>query len=147
VHRRVDPIFSDGYSHPVRSSWRRKGVPESTERAFHHATKTGTDVFEIDIQLTRDEQMVVWHGPNLDNVRLAIEENQQQPRSRPDIGDYDWSELRGKAWVADPGTGNDRLRDVPKDPDRVLLSFEEFLKLFPTAVLNVELKECFRTRH
>jgi len=147
MYRRIDPIFE--MVTPLLFAHRggAKEVPESTVRGFHHAKRVGTDVFEIDIQLTRDEQMVVWHGPSLDNVRLAGEENRKTTRSRTDIGDYDWSELRDKAWVADPGTGKDLLNDVPKESDRHLLLFEEFLRLFPTATLNVEMKECFRPHH
>ena len=44
-------------------------VPESTEEAFRHAVGHGTDVLEVDISLTRDGEIVVWHGPGLEKVR------------------------------------------------------------------------------
>src|SRR5689334_17395510 len=95
--RRKDPIF--GLTTPILFAHRggAKEAPESTEAGFRHAIECGTDVLELDVQLTKDQEMVVWHGPNLNNVRLEIEDEANVPRTRFDIGEYDWSELQGKA--------------------------------------------------
>src|SRR5689334_8993972 len=90
VTRRIDPIF--GLPTPILFAHRggAKEAPESTEAGFRHAMDCRTDVLELDLQLTRDEEMVVWHGPSLANVRLEIEETANKPRTRFNIGDYMW---------------------------------------------------------
>jgi glycerophosphoryl diester phosphodiesterase len=123
-----------------------KEAPESTEAGFRHAMDCRTDVLELDLQLTRDEEMVVWHGPSLANVRLEIEETANKPRTRFNIGDYMWSELKNKAWVLHPES-NETIDSVPKDPSRRLLTLEEFLGAFATSKLNIELKEPFTPVH
>src|SRR5687767_10441380 len=110
--RGPDPIFK--LPTPLMFAHRggAKEVPESTELAFRHALQHRTDVLELDIQVTagddnEEEQFVVWHGPGLDNVRLAFDE--EGPRSRRKITQYKWSELDQQAWVADPGTPKEKL--------------------------------------
>src|SRR5262249_40483445 len=79
--RRIDPIF--GLEPPLLSGDRGGAgeAPESTELAFDTAVTGGVDVLELDVQLTRDRQFVVWHGPKLDNVRIAGQDN-ETPRMR-----------------------------------------------------------------
>ena len=69
--RRIDPIFD--LRTPLLFAHRggAQEVPESTLMAFNHAlNKARVDVLEIDVQLTRDRKIIVWHGPGLDNVRI-----------------------------------------------------------------------------
>jgi len=48
-------------------------VPEGTQKAFEYARdEAGVDILELDVQLTRDRQFVVWHGPGLDNVLIEV---------------------------------------------------------------------------
>jgi glycerophosphoryl diester phosphodiesterase len=151
---RIDPVFQ--LKTPILFA-HRGGVleaPESTARAFRYALDVAqAEVLELDIQLTRDGRFVVWHGPDLDNVRIEGVEDRpaKRDKDRKKVYDFDWAELEGKAWVADPAVkGLDEkkidLSAVPKEDDRCLLLFDVFLKRFPDAPLNIELKESFK-RH
>jgi glycerophosphoryl diester phosphodiesterase len=151
---RIDPIFN--LKTPILFG-HRGGVleaPESTVKAFVHALDVArVDVLELDVQLTRDGRFVVWHGPDLNNVRIEDADDRPAKRNkdRKKIYDYDWAELDGRAWVADPAVkslkeGQIDLSGVPKEEDRRLLLFDDFLKRFPAAPLNIELKESFK-RH
>ena len=149
---RIDPIFN--LKTPILFG-HRGGVleaPESTVKAFVHAMEAArVDVLELDVQLTRDGRFVVWHGPDLNNVRIQGVDDRPSRRERNKIYDYDWAELDGKAWVADPAVkGLDvnqiDLSDVPKEEDRSLLLFDDFLKKFSYSPLNIEIKESFN-RH
>ena len=149
---RIDPIFK--LKTPILFA-HRGGVleaPESTAKAFRYAWEVPkADVLELDVQMTRDGRFVVWHGPELNNVRIEGIADRPAKRDRKKIYDYDWSELDGKAWVADPSTkdldeNEIDLSGVPKEEDRGLLLFDVFLKLFPDAPLNIELKESFKRR-
>jgi len=149
---RIDPIFK--LKTPILFG-HRGGVleaPESTVKAFCHALDVArVDVLELDVQLTRDGRFVVWHGPDLNNVRIEGVSDRPSERERNKIYDYDWSELDGKAWVADPAVkGLDvnqiDLSGVPKEEDRSLLLFDVFLKKFSYSPLNIEIKESFN-RH
>jgi glycerophosphoryl diester phosphodiesterase len=109
------------------------------------------DVLELDVQMTRDGRFVVWHGPELSNVRIEGIYDRPAKRERNKIYDYDWAELDGTAWVADPSVKSLKenqidLSGVPKEEDRGLLLFDVFLKRFPDVPLNIELKESFK-RH
>jgi glycerophosphoryl diester phosphodiesterase len=121
-------------------------MPESTEKAFSHALNVAkVDVLELDVQLTKDAKIVVWHGPDLDNVYIEGQSIhvKERPLGKRNIYEYDWFELSGKAWVADPGTTS--LEHVLKDKEgRELLLLSQFLNKFPTAPLNIELKSSFK---
>lgn len=151
---RIDPIFN--LKTPIIFG-HRGGVleaPESTVKAFVHALEVArVDVLELDVQLTRDGRFVVWHGPDLNNVRIEDADDRPAKRNkdRKKIYDYDWAELDGRAWVADPTVksldeNQIDLSGVPKEEDRRLLLFDDFLGRFPNAPLNIELKESFK-RH
>jgi glycerophosphoryl diester phosphodiesterase len=154
VSSRIDPIFN--LKTPILFG-HRGGVleaPESTVLAFRHALEVArVDVLELDVQLTRDGRFVVWHGPDLNNVRIEDADDRPAKRNkdRKKIYDYDWSELDGKAWVADPSVktmdvNQIDLSGVPKEDDRLLLLLDVFLNRFPDSPLNIEIKESFR-RH
>ena len=149
---RIEPIF--GLNTPILFGHRGGvlEVPESTVKAFCHALEAArVEVLELDVQLTRDGRFVVWHGPDLDNVRIEGIDDKPSRRERNKIYDYDWAELDGRAWVADPAVksmdaNRIDLSDVPKEEDRSLLLFDDFLKKFSYAPLNIEIKESFN-RH
>jgi glycerophosphoryl diester phosphodiesterase len=153
-HHRTDPIFH--LKTPLLFAHRGGvlEVPESTVRGFRHALEFAeADVLEFDVQLTRDGKFVVWHGPDLDNVRIEGHENRPSKRSanRKDIGHFEWKELEKKAWVADPGVKyleRDKidLSDVPMSEDRQLFLLSEFLEKFTDIPLNIEIKKSFRKK-
>lgn len=153
-YRRTEPIFK--MKTPLLFA-HRGGVleaPESTVKAFRYALETaGSDVLEIDVELTRDGHFVVWHGPDLDNVRIEGQENRpwKRPKNRRDIGHFDWNELDKKSWVADPEVkflekNKIDLSHVPMEDDRHLLLLSEFLEIFSNNPLNIEIKKSFRKK-
>lgn len=153
-HHRTEPIFQ--LKTPLLFAHRGGvlEVPESTVKGFRHALEFAeADVLELDVQLTRDGKFVVWHGPDLDNVRIEGQENRPSKRSanRKNIGHFEWKELEKKAWVADPGVKyleRDKidLSDVPMSEDRQLLLLSEFLEKFTDIPLNIEIKKSFRKK-
>jgi glycerophosphoryl diester phosphodiesterase len=146
---RKDPIF--GRPTPLLFAHRGgvREAPQSTEKAFRFALdEAHADVLELDVQVTLDDRIVVWHGPELDDVLIEGRPTRPAERARTDrrITSYRWMELAGHAWVADPPAPED-LAAVPRDPDRRLLLLEEMLALFPAAPINIELKESIEKRH
>jgi glycerophosphoryl diester phosphodiesterase len=139
----IDPIF--GLERPVLFAHRGGGgeVPESTEEAFRHAVANGSDVLELDIQLTRDGEIVVWHGPSLKRVH----DGRNTFPKKVKISDRRWKgDLEGRVWVVDPRDEDNRERRT----DRLLLTLAEFIALVPRIEqdqgdgrrlpLNIELK-------
>lgn len=77
-------------------------APESTLKAFDYTlSEAGADVIEVDVQLTKDGEIVVWHGPNLANVYVSKvnPDPEKRPNGRKKIYDFAWCELDGKAWL------------------------------------------------
>lgn len=152
LYFRTEPIFK--LKTPLLFSHRggAREVPESTVRGFRHAIDAAqSDVLELDVQLTRDGQFVVWHGPELRNVRIEGQADRPGKRERNKIYDFDWAELDGKAWVADPDVkdlpdAEVNLANVPRQDDRRILRLADFLKEFPQIPLNVEIKESFKRK-
>jgi len=151
---REDPIFK--IKTPLLFAHRggAREIPESTVMGFNHAlNEAKADVLELDVQLTCDGEFVVWHGPRLDNVRIAGENNcpTERPRERRKIYHYNWDELDGRAWVADPPELKPEkdeidLSNVPEDEDRQLLLLSDFLTKFPDTPLNIEMKKSFKRK-
>lgn len=44
----------------------RAVLPENTIPAFEHAIEAGADVLELDLHVTKDDALVVWHDPRID---------------------------------------------------------------------------------
>jgi len=115
-------------------------VPESTELAFRHAIDVGVDVLELDLNVTSDGEIVVWHGPELDKAYVD-----RQLLTGKSIQQVKWADV-AHARVLDPR----RPQDRSQDPRRKLLRLEEFVKvilaieaergLAGTMPWNVELK-------
>ncbi len=145
---RVEPVF--GKETPLLFA-HRGGVleaPESTEEGFHHARRVA-DVLELDVQLTADGQIVVWHGPDLDNVSIEGESDRpaERPPDRCKIYHFAWKRLT-RAWVAGPEFKKMKrneidLSGIPKTNERKLLLFSDFLMKFPDRPLNIEIKKSF----
>ncbi len=144
---RRDPIFRSPVQLYTPLLFAHRGgrleAPESTRKAFNHAIRVGADVLELDVQLTAEGKIVVWHGPGLDNVYIegVHPDPQKRRRGRRRIDDFYWKELKGKAWVVDPGEKIlINALDYPDKEDRELMLLSEFLESFPNAPLNIELK-------
>jgi glycerophosphoryl diester phosphodiesterase len=151
---RKEPIFN--IETPLLFAHRggAREVPESTFKGFKHAKDIAkADVLELDVQLTKDGEFVVWHGPELDNVCIERQDDRpsERPKDKRKIYHYNWDDLNGKAWVADPDVlklKNDKidLSKVPKDKDRQLLLLSDFLNEFPDIPLNIEMKKSFKRK-
>ena len=64
-------------------------APENTMASFGLALELGADYIELDIQMTRDNQLVVMHDPNVDrttNGRGAIRDLTLAEIKRLDAG-------------------------------------------------------------
>jgi glycerophosphoryl diester phosphodiesterase len=161
---RIDPIF--GIPTPLLFAHRggAKEVAESTRRGFAHARRVGADVLELDVHALdvdkqgRKREFVVWHGPMLSNVRIGFFNDARQTRPglrserENDIRKWNWEDLKGKAWVADPDlwldpNGKEKPLDdidlsaVAPSDDRLPMTLREFLEEFPDAHANIELKD------
>ncbi len=145
---RIEPIFE--VRTPLLFAHRggARETAESTILGFQHAVDSRSDVLELDVQLTKDAQMVVWHGPELDNVRIDNVCDRPAKRIRRKIFEYAWCELDRKAWVADPEVKDLDIEEVdlsqvPQLDNRGLLLLPDFMDAFPNHPLNIELKESF----
>lgn len=103
-------------------------IPENTIEAFRAALKAGADRLELDVHLSSDGEVMVFHDPDLDRTT-----NAQGPiatRSRKEIqsldAGYHFEDLSGDKPFRGKG-----LR-VP--------TFAEVLAEFPDTPLNVEIK-------
>jgi len=150
---RIDPFF--GRPTPLLFAHRggAREVPESTRMGFRHAIEVGADVLEADVQLTKDGEFVLWHGPELDNVRISGQPDKPSDRDEDQrkIYDYAWKDLHEQAWVADPYVKDLSPREidltgVPDDPNRWLMRFSDFLHdpEFKDIPINIELKKSFK---
>jgi glycerophosphoryl diester phosphodiesterase len=148
-YRESDPVFN--LPRPLLFAHRggAREVAESTAMGFRYALEEArADVLELDVQLTRDGEFVVWHGPDLDNVKIADQPDRPIRRERRMIHDYRWREIE-RAWVADPEL-NDvpvaqrDLSAVPCSEERRILPLSEFLEMFPSVPLNIEMKKTFQ---
>lgn len=125
-------------------------VAESTTSAFDHAIAAArADVLEIDVQRTADGEIVVWHGPTLDNVKIASVRSRRREEAKNHIGRVAWKALKDRAWVRHPEIEDERDLDrVPEIPERCLMRLVEFLERYPTHPLNIEIKaDTFEPTH
>jgi glycerophosphoryl diester phosphodiesterase len=88
---------------PVRIAHRGasgKGLaPENTLAAFEKAIQIGVDAIELDVQATRDGQLVVLHDSSLDRTtdcRGAVRELPVEQVRRADAGSWCGAEFRGE---------------------------------------------------
>jgi len=134
---RIDPFF--GLKTPIVFAHRGGAgeVPESTEEAFRHAAiKVRVDVLEIDLQVTKDKEIVVWHGPELEIVHNGV-----RRLTDMDIRDMDFhKDLEGRAWVVHP----EYKEKLEKLTERKLLTLEDFLGLVKT--MEKELNDAGRPK-
>jgi len=89
--------------------------PEGTIMAFNHANdKAEAEVLELDVQITKDGEYVVWHGPSLEGVcqrNIDMAENK--------INECNWDAFDGKygcqnlkeAWICDPTPEETKCED------------------------------------
>ncbi len=103
-------------------------LPENTMPAFERAVEIGVDALEMDVQLTRDDQLIVVHDESC---------------ARTTSAQYTWAQLdlvdarrldSGWGFVAPDGTRPFAGKSI------AVSTFEEVLDAFPTMRINVDLK-------
>jgi glycerophosphoryl diester phosphodiesterase len=131
----VNQTFFSGSRHNVDVIAHRGGDgerPGETLFAFAHAKELGVDVLEMDIRVTRDEQLVMMHNPT---VRATT-------KGWLPVRCYTLAEIQelnaGYDW-RDEGIGPLKYRDS-QDPDLRVPSFEQVLERFSDMRMNIEIK-------
>ena len=123
--------FFSGSRHNVDVIAHRGGDgewPGETLFAFANAKKRGVDVLEMDIRVTRDEQLVMMHNPTVRATTkgwLPVRCYTLAEIKKLNAG-YDWRE---------EGTGVLKYRDS-QDPDLRVPSFEQVLERFNDMRMN-----------
>jgi glycerophosphoryl diester phosphodiesterase len=104
--------------------------PENTMTAFEHGMSFGADALELDIQQTRDGELVVVHDPTLERTTNG---------SGP-VAAYTLDELRG----FDAGytfTTDDGATFPFRGQGVTIPTLREVFELFPSTRINIDLKE------
>ncbi|MDZ5711539.1 glycerophosphodiester phosphodiesterase [Jeotgalibacillus haloalkalitolerans] len=104
-------------------------APESSLAAFKQAAELGVDGFEIDIRMTKDEELVIFHDQFIDRTTNGAGR----------VADYTLSELK----EFDLGY---HFRDLQGDQTfrgkgEQVLSLKEALEAFPDKLFNIDMKE------
>ena len=110
------------YAHRGASGWDKQYAPENTMPAFEKAVAMGADGIELDVQLTRDGEIVICHDEKIDRTSDGIGW----------LKDYTLKELREFSFSKPhPEYGNVKIPTL-----------RDFLEFFsPTGKeLNIELK-------
>ena len=103
--------------------------PENTLYAFEEAIRLGVDVLEFDVHCTSDSVMVVIHDATIDRTTDGSGR----------VEDQTWDQIQkldaGYRWTNDEG------QSYPyRDTGLRIPTFEDVLKTFPDARMNIELK-------
>jgi glycerophosphoryl diester phosphodiesterase len=103
-------------------------LPENTLPAFERAVEIGVDALELDLQLTRDEQLVVAHDPTCARMTGA-----QTSWAELDLADARALDA-GWGFLAPDGTRPFAGKGI------CIPLFAEVLEAFPAMQLNVDIK-------
>ena len=104
-------------------------IPENTMQAFKDAYQMKVDCIETDVHMTKDQNFVHFHDPDL--VRTT--------NGTGEISDYTLAELK----VLDAGYKfqSEESEDFPfRDKGLQILSIEEVLPVFPNVRFNIDIK-------
>lgn len=104
--------------------WRTK-YPENTMESFRAAEALGVDQLELDVRVTKDDELVVIHDPTVDRTTDGtglVREKTLAELKALDAGIFKGEEFRGCR--------------IP-----TFIEFMDFIKDHPTMTLDVELKE------
>ncbi|WP_041088844.1 glycerophosphodiester phosphodiesterase [Jeotgalibacillus soli] len=104
-------------------------APENTMAAFRHAAELGVDGFEIDVRLTKDEILVVFHDRFIDRTTNGAGR----------IADYTLEELK----EFDLGF---HFRDLQgaqsyRGKGEKIVTLQELLEAYPDKLINIDMKE------
>lgn len=104
-------------------------APENTWAAFNKAAEMGVDGFEIDIRLTKDEEIIVFHDEYLDRTTDAagkVADYTLEQLRGFDLG-YSFTDLNGEKSYRGAGEG--------------VLTLRELCEKFPQMIINIDMKD------
>lgn len=104
--------------------------PENTLYAFEHAVELGVDVLEMDVQSTKDGELVVIHDETVDRTTNGT--GRVEELTLAQIQDLD----AGYTWTADDGASYPFRGQGLRIP-----TLAEVLTTFPKAKMNIEIKQ------
>ncbi|HPC97076.1 MAG TPA: glycerophosphodiester phosphodiesterase [Sedimentisphaerales bacterium] len=104
--------------------------PENTLYAFEHAVELGVDVLEMDVQSTKDGELVVIHDETVDRTTNGT--GRVEELTLAEIQDLD----AGHTWTPDDGASYPFRGQGLRIPALV-----EVLAAFPKARMNIEIKQ------
>jgi glycerophosphoryl diester phosphodiesterase len=126
--------------------------PSNTLYAFRKATRAGADMLELDVGVTRDDQVIVMHDPSVDRItngsglvsEMTLSEIQQLD------GSYWFSANKDDHYSHDQAPGAYRFRGVATGERRAPKGFKpadfrvptlrSVLRAFPRTPINIEIK-------
>ncbi len=104
--------------------------PENTLYAFKHAVELGVDVLEMDVQSTKDGELVVIHDETVDRTTNGT--GRVEELTLAQIQGLD----AGYTWTPDNGVSNPFRGQSLRIP-----TLAEVLAAFPKARMNIEIKQ------
>lgn len=108
-------------------------TPECSPSAFEQAAKLGVHGFEIDIRLTKDEEIIVFHDEELDRVTNFTGK----------VSDYTLAELKeadlGHHFIDVNGTSS------YKNCGEQIMTLGELLDSYPQMLINMDMKDAPQT--
>eukprot|EP01098_Paradermamoeba_levis_P008916 TRINITY_DN367_c0_g1_i3.p1 TRINITY_DN367_c0_g1~~TRINITY_DN367_c0_g1_i3.p1 ORF type:complete len:366 (+),score=96.44 TRINITY_DN367_c0_g1_i3:102-1100(+) len=112
-------------SNTKRAELERLGIPENTLAAFKFAAERGVDGLEMDLRLTRDNQLIVFHDDTLDRLCYVDDGSSPSSLSSSDgpglrVVDFTLAELKEKV----------RFRDCQRAKELGGQHLEEKIPLF-----------------
>lgn len=126
--RETKPVFT--HSGPIVLAHRggSKIAPESTLLAFEKAAELGVHGFEIDLRMTKDEQIIVFHDDSID--RTSSETGYINEMTLAEIQQVDFSSRFDHQELSE--------EEVKKS---YILTLEELLERFPFMYINMDMKD------
>lgn len=104
-------------------------APENTMAAFKKAAELGVDGFEIDIRLTSDEELIVFHDEFLDRTTDGagkVSDLTLEKIRTFDLG-YHFADLKGK--------------NSYRGSNEKIVTLKELLEEFPEMYINIDMKD------
>jgi len=128
--RNIKPFFSKRSPYIFAHRGGLKLAPEHTMAAFNKSHKLGIDGFEIDIRLTKDNEIVVLHDALVDRVSNGsgkVCDHTLEELKQLDFG-YRFKDINGEY----PYRGHE---------DAKVVTLNELLDAFPDLLINIDIKD------
>ncbi len=115
--------------------------PENTMAAFRRAVQQGADTIELDLQITKDNYIVVTHDPHLRADQCRKPDGQplsNEPGKRVNVREHTLAEIQSYDCGSRDGKGPQK--SVPGERISTLAEVMAFQKTVPGLRLNIEIK-------